>query len=107
MRMSPALIALLLPLAGCMEATPPAVTNGSDGVAQKLTMGVTRAEADVALGMDAGFERNPKNFDEECVSYAYGGVPTRYVHAVFRQGRLVAASDAHPTLCTYGSLIKG
>lgn len=94
-------------LSGCMEPTPQATPGArSDGVAQKLSLGVNRAEAEVALGMDAGFERNPKNFDESCVSYAYGDGP-KYVHAVFRGGKLVQRTDGHRALCTYGQLAEG
>lgn len=99
----------LLSLTACMEAAPPASKPGNDGVAQKLAMGVSRAEAEVALGTEAGFERNPKNYDESCVSYAYGdfGGGPRYVHATYRGGKLVARTDGHSGLCTYGSLISG
>jgi hypothetical protein len=95
-----------LALAGCAPAAGPVAEKAAnDGVAQKLTLGVSRAEADVALGIEAGFERNPMNYDEECVSYAYGD--GKYVHAVFRGGALVQRSDGHRSLCTYGSLIGG
>ncbi|MBP0483604.1 hypothetical protein [Sagittula salina] len=82
----PACLAFAALSACAIVSLAPAVRGGTDGVAAKLRPGVTRAEADVALGPDAGFERNPKDFDESCVSYAYGGVPPLYVHAVFRAG---------------------
>ena len=96
-----ALTALML--SACTVGAPQADKPGNDGVAQKLTLGVTRAEAEVALGTEAGFERNPKNFDESCVSYAYGDGP-KYVHAVYRGGTLVRRTDGHRQLCTYGTL---
>lgn len=106
----PVLIVPFCLLAACVERPPatgeaPAAGAGrSDGVAAALPVGATKAEIDAKLGMDAGFERNPRNFDEACASYAYGDGPS-YVHAVFRGEVLVQASDAHPGLCTYGSLV--
>lgn len=107
-------LALIVPfclLAACVERTPaagegPAAAAGrSDGVAAGLPIGATKAEIDARLGMEAGYERNPRNFDEACASYAYGDGPA-YVHAVFRGDALVQATDAHPGLCTYGSLVS-
>ena len=100
-------LCLLLPLltSACMEAAPPAQRSGNDGVADKLALGVTKAEVDTALGIEAGFERNPANWDESCASYAYGGDRRRYVHAVFEDGVLTRASDGHGTICTYGASV--
>ena len=94
-------------LSGCMDATPPAQAPRDDGVAQRLTLGASRAEADLAFGSEAGFERNPQNYDESCVSYAYGdgAAGPRYIHARFRGDALVARSDGHGVICTYGLLI--
>lgn len=79
--------------------------GGNDGVADKLPVGAARSDVEATLGIDRGFERNPANFDESCVSYVYGGEGReRFVHAVFRQDRLVRATDGHGVLCTYGSL---
>lgn len=76
-------------------------------MAAKLSSGITEAEAGVALGVEAGLERNPENWDESCLSYAYGDSPLRYVHAVFRKGVLVRATDGHREICTYGTLASG
>ena len=100
------ILPFVLALTACMDSAPTSESGGNDGVAKKLSLGVTKAEADVALGVEAGFERNPKNYDEECVSYAYGDGP-RFVHAVFRGGKLVQRSDGHRGLCTYGTLVSG
>lgn len=95
----------ILSVAGCMQgaggpdASEPA---RSDGVARKLAVGVSPAEATVALGTDSGFERNPDNWDESCVSYSYGTAEApRYVHAVFVKDALVRATDAHVGICSY------
>lgn len=103
-----ALIAPVL-LAACMQTAPNAdrpdrSARANDGMAAKLFPGSTQAEVEAQLGFDAGFERNPADFDESCVSYPYGD-GTRHVHAVFRAGRLVRASDGHESLCTYGTLV--
>ncbi|KUF11156.1 hypothetical protein [Pseudoponticoccus marisrubri] len=81
---------------------PPRRTG--DNVARKLTPGVTKPEVDVALGNDAGYERNPADFDEACASYNYGTADSpKYVHAVFRNGQLQRATDGHLVLCSYDS----
>ncbi|GAA4227368.1 hypothetical protein J4E08_20830 [Sagittula sp. NFXS13] len=100
----------LAALTACQSGDQPMTARSKDdGVAQKLALGISAAEAEVALGMEAGFERNPQNYDESCSSYAYGdfGDGPRYVHARFRDGALVQRSDGHRGLCTYGSLIGG
>ncbi|WP_143595853.1 hypothetical protein [Tropicibacter naphthalenivorans] len=98
-------ISAALALSACMQAgTVQEPRNTGRGIAAKLHTGVTKAEADVALGFDAGYERNPNDFDEACASYAYDvGDKTEYVHAVFRQGQLTRATDGHLTLCTYAA----
>ncbi|MFW2589495.1 hypothetical protein [Sagittula sp. SSi028] len=94
-------------LSGCMATTPSVQAPRDDGVAQRLALGASRAEADLAFGTEAGFERNPQNYDESCVSNAYGdgAAGPRYVHARFRGDALVARSDGHGAICTYGLLI--
>ena len=89
---------------GCLQTagSGSAVTT-SDGVARKLAKGITPSEASVALGPDAGFERNPENWDEACISYNYGSEEApKYVHAVFVQDALVRATDGHLDICAYG-----
>ncbi len=93
----------VLGVAGCMQgAAPDASTPSSDGVARKLAKGVSPAEAAVALGPDAGFERNPNNWDEACVSYNYGSAEApKYVHAVFVNDAMTRATDGHLDICSY------
>lgn len=95
----------VLSVAGCLQGGPVGDASqpaGSDGVARKLAVGVSPAEATVALGADAGFERNPNNWDESCVSYSYGTPEApKYVHAVFVNDALVRATDAHVGICSY------
>lgn len=95
----------MLIVAGCMQGTggmDASQPANSDGVARKLAVGVSSAEAAVALGPDAGFERNPDNWDESCVSYSYGTAEApKYVHAVFVSDALVRATDAHIGICSY------
>lgn len=98
-------------LSGCMPgATPLAgggVGGGSTGAeARKLSNGMTKADADAVFGLDAGYERNPANWDESCVSYIYGSAENpRFVHAVFRNERLIRSTDGHGAICIYGDLI--
>jgi len=96
-----------LALSGCLSPTPGAGPAGNDGVAEKMSLGISPAEAEVAMGFEAGFERNPNNWDEACYSYGYGDSPKRYVHAVYRQNALVRATDGHSAICTYGTLVSG
>ena len=99
-------LAALCLLAACSGGGGPSTqAPGNDGVADKLPVGAARSDVEATLGIDRGFERNPANFDESCVSYVYGAEGReRFVHAVFRQDRLVRATDGHGVLCTYGSL---
>lgn len=96
-----------LALSGCMDAAAPVTGGGGQGAeARKLSSGMSPAQAEAVFGLDAGFERNPANWDESCVSYAYGsGEAPRYVHAVFRNDRLVRSTDGHGAICTYGALM--
>ncbi|SMX38655.1 hypothetical protein [Maliponia aquimaris] len=99
--------AALLALAGCMQGVAPGATGGAQGAeARKLSNGMTKAQADAVFGLDAGYERNPANWDEACVSYAYGSPEApRYVHAVFRGETLVRSTDGHGAICTYGAAL--
>lgn len=98
-------------LSGCMEGAT-AVGGGAGGrtggeqgpEARKLSSGMSPAQAEGVFGLDAGYERNPANWDEACISYAYDG-GTRYVHAVYRNDRLVRATDGHGAICTYGDAL--
>lgn len=96
-----------LALAGCMETAAPAGGGGGNGPeARKLSAGMTRAQTDAVFGLDAGFERNPANWDESCVSYAYGNADApRYVHATFLGDRMTRATDGHGAICTYGATL--
>lgn len=94
---------LALTLTACGEVTltgEPAPVATSDGVASKLKMGVTKNELDVALGPDAGYERNPNNWDQACASYPYSD-GKKYVHATFVKDSLISATDGHTLICTY------
>ena len=67
---------------------------------------MSKAQADAVFGLDAGYERNPANWDEACVSYAYGTADTpRYVHAVFQKEQMVRATDGHGAICIYGAAL--
>ena len=101
------IIAGALGLSGCMETAAPVAGGGGNGAeARKLSGGMTKAQADAVFGMDAGYERNPANWDEACVSYAYGSPEApRYVHAVFRNERLTRSTDGHGAICTYGTAL--
>lgn len=98
-----------LALGGCMDGATPAsggAGGGQGAEARKLSAGMTQVQSDAVFGLDAGYERNPANWDESCVSYAYGDAGTpRYVHAVFRGGRLLRATDGHGAICTYGAAL--
>ena len=89
---------LALTLAGCQVAAPTGGATGGDTV-PGLSPGMTPAQAQAALGPDTGYERNPADWDETCISHAdpRGGM----VHAVFRGGALVRATGGHGTICTY------
>jgi hypothetical protein len=97
---------MVVALGGCMDGAAP-VSGGSTGAeARKLSAGMTPAQADAVFGVDAGYERNPANWDESCVSYAYGSPEApRYVHAAFRNDRMVRATDGHGAICTYGDVL--
>lgn len=100
-------VAVLGLLAACSGTGGPQGADrvGNDGVAERLAIGASRSDVEAQLGLERGFERNPANFDESCVSFVYGGDGTeRFVHAVFRDDRLVRATDGHGVLCTYGTL---
>ncbi|WP_417211014.1 hypothetical protein [Antarctobacter sp.] len=102
-------LGMVAALGGCMEGAAP-VSGGAGGgqgaEARKLSTGMTQAQADAVFGLDAGFERNPANWDEACVSYAYGSAEApRYVHAVFRNGQLVRSTDGHGAICAYGAAL--
>ena len=107
-------LAALTCIAGLSACTggAPAPTGGTatavaaDGQAAKLTAGMSENDAFAVFGPEAGFERNPADFDETCLSFAYGDATApRFVHAVFRAGALVGATDGHAALCTYASAI--
>ncbi|SMX30160.1 hypothetical protein TRP8649_04301 [Pelagimonas phthalicica] len=101
------ILAAIVGVSGCMQGAGPAGEGGvpkSDGVARKLAKGVSPSEAEVALGPDSGFERNPSNWDEACVSYNYGSAEApRYVHAVFVNDALTRATDGHLDICSFGA----
>ncbi|ETA52851.2 hypothetical protein P279_06380 [Rhodobacteraceae bacterium PD-2] len=99
-----ALVSLCLLAACAGGGGPRAEAPGNDGVADRLAIGATQADIEAQLGLERGFERNPADFDESCVSFVYArGGQERFVHAIFRDDRLVRASDGHGGLCTYGS----
>lgn len=93
--------AALLLAAACQPAAP--VSRGvGDGMAAKLRPGMTENEAFALFGPESGFERNPQNWDQSCLSYAYGPAEApRYVHAVFQNGALLRATDGHDGLCIF------
>lgn len=107
--MKPFLLSFILigALASCAQTTPStknsASTAGSgDGEARKLKIGSSSNEAFSTFGPEAGFERNPDNFDETCLSYAYGSAESpRYVHAYYFNNVLSRATDGHSAICTY------
>lgn len=85
------ILGTLLALGGCMEGATAVggSTGGGQGPeARKLSSGMTPAQAEGVFGLDAGYERNPANWDEACISYAYDG-GARYVHAVYRDRKSV------------------
>ncbi|MGP6086755.1 hypothetical protein [Antarctobacter jejuensis] len=96
-------------LAGCMNAAAPVSGAGGGGTgpeARKLSAGMTKLQADAVFGLDAGYERNPANWDEACASYAYGPAEAPlYVHATFAGDTLLRATDGHGAICTYGAAI--
>lgn len=94
----------LVALAGCMEASAPSGPV-ADGEARKLKPGMSQNEAFAVFGPESGFERNPADWDEVCLSYAYGPAEApSYVHARFRGDALTQATDGHRTLCTYDAV---
>ena len=108
MRRALILTAAALTLTGCLETAAPAAGGGGGNGAQarKLSSGMSRAQADAVFGLDAGFERNPANWDESCVSYAYGTAEApRYVHATFRNDTPTRSTDGHGAICTYGAAL--
>ncbi|WGW05470.1 hypothetical protein [Tropicibacter oceani] len=92
-----------LSLAGCMQgAAPGAGATANDGMASKLKPGSSENDAFLTFGPESGFERNPQNWDQSCLSYAYGpGDAPRYVHALYENGALVRATEGHGGLCTF------
>ena len=104
------LIALVcaVTLTACTGTTAPSgsvsapTASASGGQAARLRPGMTENDAFAVFGPESGFERNPADFDESCLSYAYGDATApRYVHARFRSGALMQATEGHATLCTY------
>ncbi|WP_425099592.1 hypothetical protein [Tropicibacter sp. S64] len=91
-----------LALTGCTEGpaggSSPA-TAAASGLARQLTPGMTEEQVFTIAGTEAGYERNPDNWDQACLSYGSEG---SYTHATFENGVLLSASDGHATLCTYG-----
>lgn len=102
-----AILAGALALSGCMEAASPVARGAgpaSDGQAAKLKTGMSENAAFEVFGPESGFERNPANWDQSCLSYAYGSAEApRYVHALFENGALVQATDGHAALCTFSA----
>ncbi|MCT4611058.1 MAG: hypothetical protein N4A70_17880 [Pelagimonas sp.] len=96
-------------LAGCVAPQADEVPRRTgDGVAKKLQPGSSKEVVDVALGLDAGFERNPEDWDQSCASYNYGSEASpKYVHALFRNGVLTRATDGHLVLCHFGEVAPG
>lgn len=98
-----ALLALVA-TSGCMESTAPATRSG-DGEARKFKPGMSQNDAFAAFGPESGFERNPADWDEVCLSYAYGPAEApSYVHARFRGDVLISATDGHAGLCIYDAV---
>lgn len=101
---------LITAAAGCMTATSentnqPTGYLGQAGPASKLPQGASSNDAFAVFGPESGFERNPNNFDETCLSYAYGATETpSYVHAYFVNDVLSRATDGHAGLCTYADI---
>lgn len=101
---------LVTAAAGCMNTVSQnsgQSTSGqsvANGPASQLPQGASSNDAFAIFGPESGFERNPNNFDETCLSYAYGATETpRYVHAYFVNDVLRLASDGHVGLCTYSA----
>ncbi|MFZ7091925.1 hypothetical protein [Primorskyibacter sp. 2E233] len=91
-----------LSLSGCIEAAAPSSAPSADGMATKLKPGSSENDAFLTFGPESGFERNPDNWDQSCLSYAYGpGDAPKYVHALFENGVLIRSSDGHDGLCTF------
>ena len=100
-------ILLALPLGLLVLACQPVpapMSRSGDGMAAKLRPGITENDAFAVFGPESGFERNPANWDQSCLSYAYGDASDpRYVHAIFANGALIEATDGHPAICTFAA----
>ncbi len=103
-------LVLVTAAAGCMtggsqSAIQPAGSLPAQGPASKLTAGASSNDAFAIFGPESGFERNPSNFDETCLTYAYGPAEVpNYVHAYYINDVLSRASDGHTGLCTYADI---
>ena len=99
-----ALILMSTLIAACQPVSAPVSRGGGDGMAAKLRPGMTENDAFGVFGPESGFERNPDNWDQSCLTYAYGdaGAPL-YVHAVYENGVLIRATDGHPAICTFAA----
>ncbi|MCC1494354.1 hypothetical protein [Cognatishimia sp. F0-27] len=76
--------------------------GAADGEANRLDAGMTEAEVLEKMGPENGFERNPVNLDQTCLSFNYGSeAAPRYVHALMERNVLVRATDGHGALCTF------
>ena len=104
-RPATAILALLF-VAGCVQGTAPSSSRAgsSAGMANQVTPGMSEDDVFAVFGPDDGFARNPDNWAESCISYAYGSeTAPRYVHAVFENGALLRATDGHDAPCTYAA----
>lgn len=94
-------VSALVLATGCMQTAAPTART-DDGEARKFKPGMSQNDAFAAFGPESGFERNPANWDEVCLSYAYGSAEApSYVHARFTGDVLTGATDGHAGLCTY------
>ncbi|MCK0094318.1 outer membrane protein assembly factor BamE [Yoonia sp. F2084L] len=93
----PIALAATLLLAAC---TPKPVSGSADSGVRLLQVGMTQQDVAAILGDSPLATWTSDAPDQQCTSYVYDEtIGAKYVHVIYKDGRLVTATDRHKAPC--------
>lgn len=90
-------LAAVVLLAAC---TPKPVSGSADSGVRLLQVGMTQKDVAAILGDSPLATWSSDAPDQQCTSYIYDEtIGAKYVHVIYKDGRLVTATDRHAAPC--------